>query len=180
MSGVEEHLVFVDCAGGPRDADIGCVLRRFFETAGVRPARDGYDAEVTAESWMFPAAAEAPSLARRSARAYAVRQGADVDTVAAIALCVSEAVTNVVVHAYREADEPGEVELEARKRDGYLCFYVRDQGQGLSPRVDSPGIGLGLPVIADSATSLEVRRPERGGTELVMRFDLTGSTGAAS
>jgi anti-sigma regulatory factor (Ser/Thr protein kinase) len=92
-----------------------------------------------------------------------------------VALCVSEAVTNVVVHAYRAADEPGEIELEARKPDGFLCIYVRDQGLGLSPRVDSPGIGLGLPVIADSATSLEVRRPESGGTELAMRFDLTGS-----
>ena len=33
-------------------------------------------------------------------------------TLAAIALCVSEAVTNVVVHAYRDAAEPGVVMVE--------------------------------------------------------------------
>src|SRR4029077_13132247 len=94
----------------------------------------------------------------------AAEHGADVDTVAAVALCVSEAVANVVVHAYREADRPGEVEVEARRPNGYLCLYVRDRGQGLAPRVDSPGLGLGLPLIADIATSIEVRRPDSGGT----------------
>ena len=43
----------------------------------------------------------------------------------------------------------------------------------MTPRLDSPGLGLGLPVIAETATSVEVRRPPAGGTELVMRFDLT-------
>jgi serine/threonine-protein kinase RsbW len=90
-----------------------------------------------------------------------------------VAPCVSEAVTNVVVHAYRDADQPGDVEIAAHKPDGYICIYVRDRGQGMTPRLDSPGLGLGLPVIADTATSVEVRRPPTGGTELVMRFDLT-------
>jgi serine/threonine-protein kinase RsbW len=131
---------------------------------------------MTAESWTLPAGLEAPSLARRVIRAYAARHGVHGD---ALALCVSEAVTNVVVHAYRDCDDPGEVEFEARTEDGYLCLYVRDQGVGFTPRVDSPGLGVGLPVIADSAMSIEVRRPESGGTELVMRFDLIDSTASA-
>jgi hypothetical protein len=36
-------------------------------------------------------------------------------------------------------------------------------------------VSVGLLVIADTATSLEVRQTEGGGTELAMRFDLTGS-----
>jgi anti-sigma regulatory factor (Ser/Thr protein kinase) len=53
---------------------------------------------MTAESWRFPAALEAPSLARRVIRAYAARHGVHGAALAAIALCVTEAVTNVVVH----------------------------------------------------------------------------------
>jgi|SRR5215210_696355 len=128
---------------------------------------------MTVESWTFPAALEAPGVARRLARSFAAKHGADGATLAAIALCVSEAVANVVVHAYRESKQPGDVEIEARRPDGYLCVYVRDRGQGMSPRIDSPGLGIGLTVIAQSATSLEVRRPPLGGTELAMRFDLT-------
>jgi anti-sigma regulatory factor (Ser/Thr protein kinase) len=128
---------------------------------------------VTAETWTLPARLEAPSVARRLARGFAAEHDADEDTVAAVALCVSEAVANVVVHAYRDADQPGDVEIEAHKPNGYLCVYVRDRGQGMTPRLDSPGLGLGLPVIAQSATALEVRRSPTGGTELAMRFDLT-------
>jgi len=134
---------------------------------------------VKVESWTIHAGLEAPSVARGLARRFAVEHDADEDTVDAVALCVSEAVANVVVHAYRDADQPGDVEIEAEKPDGYLCLYVRDRGQGMTPRVDSPGLGLGLPVIADSASSLEVRRPETGGTELVMRFDLTEAAATA-
>jgi serine/threonine-protein kinase RsbW len=135
-----------------------------------------------AESWTMSASPAAPGLARRLTRAYAARHGVEPDTLAAIALCVSEAVTNAVVHAYHQATEPGQVEVEVHKPDSYLCVYVRDQGQGLVPRVDSPGIGIGLPLISNTATSTEVRTPEHGDTEVVMRFDLsqTGGTPAAS
>lgn len=120
----------------------------------------------------FPAEAPAAALARRAAGEYAAGEGADPDTLAAIRLCVSEAVTNAVQHAYREQDEPGPVEVEARRPNGYLCLYVRDRGCGLAARSDSPGLGLGLPLISQTAAEVEVRAPAEGGTELVMRFDL--------
>jgi anti-sigma regulatory factor (Ser/Thr protein kinase) len=126
---------------------------------------------MTAERWTMSAGRKAPGLARQFAREYAGRQGADSGTVEAIALCVTEAVTNVVVHAYRDADQPGAVEVEIRRPDGYLCLYVRDDGVGLVPRVDSPGLGLGLPLISGTASSTEVRTLAGGGTEIVMRFD---------
>lgn len=122
--------------------------------------------------WTFTAEAPAPGQARAAARAYAAESGADADTLAAVALCVSEAVSNAVVHAYRNSERPGSVELELRRPNGYLCLLVRDHGCGLAPRTDSPGLGLGLPLIAESASSLEVRTPGDGGTEVRMRFDL--------
>ena len=122
--------------------------------------------------WTFTAEAPAPGQARAAARAYAAESGADADTLAAVALCVSEAVSNAVVHAYRNSEQPGSVEVEVRRPNGYLWLLVRDHGCGLAPRTDSPGLGLGLPLIAESASSLEVRTPGDGGTEVRMRFDL--------
>ncbi len=49
---------------------------------------------------------------------------------------------------------------------------MRDQGSGLAPRVDSPGLGLGLGLIAQVADSADVRAPESGGTEVLMRFNI--------
>jgi serine/threonine-protein kinase RsbW len=122
--------------------------------------------------WTFTAEPRAPSQARAAARAFAAESGADADTLAAVALCVSEAVSNVVVHAYRKSERPGSVEVEAKRPNGYLCLCVRDHGCGLAPRTDSPGLGLGLPLIAESASTVEVVTPGDGGTELRMRFDL--------
>jgi serine/threonine-protein kinase RsbW/stage II sporulation protein AB (anti-sigma F factor) len=120
----------------------------------------------------FPAEAPTAALARQAAGEFAADAGADADTLAAVRLCVSEAVSNAVQHAYREDDEPGPIEIRACRPNGYLCLYVRDRGRGLSPRRDSPGMGLGLPLIAQAASKVEVREPDDGGTEVVMRFDL--------
>jgi serine/threonine-protein kinase RsbW len=120
----------------------------------------------------FAAEAPAPGLARRAAGEFAADEGADADTLAAIRLCVSEAVTNAVVHAYRDDDEPGSIEVEARRPNGYLCLYVRDRGCGLGTRSDRQGLGLGLPLMTQTAADLDVRTPPDGGTEIVMRFDL--------
>ena len=129
--------------------------------------------------WTFTAEAPAPGKARAAARAFAAEEGADADTIAAIALCVSEAVSNAVVHAYRESERPGAIEVEVKRPNGYLCLRVRDHGCGLLPRVDSPGLGLGLPLIAESAASMEVLTPDEGGTEVRMRFDLRSAAHAA-
>jgi serine/threonine-protein kinase RsbW/stage II sporulation protein AB (anti-sigma F factor) len=121
--------------------------------------------------WSFPADLRAPAAAREVAREFAIARGADPDVVDAIALCVSEAVTNAVVHAYRNSARRGRVKLEAYEDDeGCLWFHVRDSGDGLSPRPDSPGLGLGLPIISQTATGMALRTPEEGGTEIVMQF----------
>jgi anti-sigma regulatory factor (Ser/Thr protein kinase) len=90
-----------------------------------------------------------------------------------IALAITEAATNVVLHAYRDHARPGKVTIEAESFDDYVCLYVRDEGSGLAPRVDSPGLGLGLGLIAQVADSADVRAPEDGGTEVVMRFNVS-------
>jgi serine/threonine-protein kinase RsbW len=115
-----------------------------------------------------------PARAREAVRAFAADQGADADTLAAVELCVSEAVNNAVLHAYRKLGRRGPIEVEVRRPDGYLCVYVRDRGSGFRRRSDSPGLGLGLPLISETAMELDVRTPRQGGTELLMRFELSG------
>ena len=115
-----------------------------------------------------------PHHAREAVRDFAAEQGADADTLAAIELCVSEAVNNAVVHAYRKLGRRGPVEVEARRPEGYLCVYVRDHGSGMRRRPDSPGLGLGLPLIHETAWELDVRPAREGGTEVLMRFELSG------
>jgi anti-sigma regulatory factor (Ser/Thr protein kinase) len=126
--------------------------------------------------WTFDAGdADTPQRARQAVRAFAADQGADVHTLAAVELCVSEAVSNAVVHAYRKLGGRGPVEVEARRPEGYLCIYVRDRGSGVRRRADSPGLGLGLPLIRQTALDLDVRRHSAGGTEVLMRFELSGT-----
>jgi serine/threonine-protein kinase RsbW len=132
---------------------------------------------IDAEAWDFGATREAPGLARHAVSDYAVNCGAHEDIVAPLALCVTEAVTNAVLHAYREADAPGRIRVRAECGDERIRVTVRDEGMGLAPRLDSPGLGLGLPLIAQMAHASEVRVPEDGGTEVCIRFNIAEGGG---
>jgi anti-sigma regulatory factor (Ser/Thr protein kinase) len=129
------------------------------------------------ERWVFRAIPQAAMEARRATRQLVERTGADPAALPSIALCVTEAVANVVTHAYRHEREPGEVELEATRPTGTLCVAVRDRGCGIAPREDSPGAGLGLGLISALASCVSIRPVAPRGTELVMRFDV-GERGA--
>jgi serine/threonine-protein kinase RsbW/stage II sporulation protein AB (anti-sigma F factor) len=56
---------------------------------------------------------------------------------------------------------------------------VTDRGRGIVPRPDSPGLGLGLPLIATLAESLELGTGNLEETEVRMTFDLGGPAAAA-
>jgi len=88
-----------------------------------------------------------------------------------VALAVSEAITNAVLHAYRGDGPAGPVRVVACAEHERLVVVVRDYGCGMSPNPDSPGLGLGLAVIGRLATELNIERPdEGGGTRLRMCF----------
>jgi stage II sporulation protein AB (anti-sigma F factor) len=100
-----------------------------------------------------------------------MRAGAQEAVREAARLAVSEAVSNVVVHSYRDIGE-GAFTLAVEWSGSELRVIVRDQGCGMAPRMDSPGAGLGLPLIASLADSFSVTAPPGGGTEVVMTFPL--------
>ena len=94
----------------------------------------------------------------------------------AIGVVVSEAVTNSVIHAYRDRDRPGDVHVSASlDRDG-VQISIADDGLGLRPRVDSPGVGLGMPLIADLADHVEISYADPG-TRIAAHFALMGPAG---
>jgi serine/threonine-protein kinase RsbW len=117
----------------------------------------------------YRARAEEIGRIRHDVRAHAREQGArDPD---AIALAVTEAVTNAVLHAYVDAPEPGEVEVVVKRLpDDRVEILVCDEGRGMRPRTDSPGLGLGLPLAATLADHFEVQARDGGGTRVRMAF----------
>ena len=117
----------------------------------------------------FPAQADQVRIARRAVEAFAREQGA-VDP-GGIALAVSEAVTNAVVHAYVDELRQGAVEVVAERHPGDgLEIHVCDEGRGMMPRSDSPGLGVGLPLVAKLAQRFRVESRPSGGTAVSMVF----------
>jgi serine/threonine-protein kinase RsbW len=87
-----------------------------------------------------------------------------------VALAVSEAASNVVMHAYRDAQGPGPLLVRAELMGEALEVEVRDHGVGMRPHMDSPGLGLGLPLIGTLASSVEVDTSSDRQTCVRMRF----------
>ena len=97
--------------------------------------------------------------------------GATAGQRADVALAVSEALTNVVMHAYVGRPGPGPMRVRADHTDHRLRVEVEDDGIGLGARHDSPGAGLGLALIASLATELELALGPGGkGTLVRMTF----------
>jgi len=121
-----------------------------------------------------PATAENIPLLRHAVSGFL--QGIEItgERASDVLLAVTEACTNVVQHAYRDAnvDQDPRIELTADRQDDVLLVAVRDLGHGFAPRVDSPGLGLGLHVIAALTRTVEIRPLTPSGTEVMMTFTL--------
>jgi anti-sigma regulatory factor (Ser/Thr protein kinase) len=108
--------------------------------------------------------------ARQAVVAFAERHG--LAAPADVALAVTEAVTNAIVHAYR-GGATGQVRVVACAQETGLLVVVRDYGCGMLPNPVSPGAGLGLAVIGAVAGDMNIERPdEGGGTRIRIRFKL--------
>ncbi len=118
----------------------------------------------------LPARAENVAVVRHAFGGLGDALDIDDQVLADVKLAVTEACTNVVVHAYPDGEGP--MEIAASISDGRLAIAVRDEGRGMLPRPDSPGLGLGLPLIATLSESLELGRAEDDRTEIRMTFRL--------
>jgi serine/threonine-protein kinase RsbW len=113
---------------------------------------------------------EATRDARRRVTAFAAENGADRRLQTDIALAVTEAVTNAIIHAYPPG-RAGRVQVAADVEGGDLEIVVSDDGEGFRPG-SSPGLGAGLSIIAEIAHQFGLRERDPNGVEIWMRFHL--------
>jgi anti-sigma regulatory factor (Ser/Thr protein kinase) len=93
----------------------------------------------------------------------------------AVGVVVSEAVANAIMHAYCGRPEPGRVRVRVAVDDACVEVAVSDDGVGMRPRTDSPGAGLGMPLMSGFADDVSVECSH--GTRLRARFALFGPAG---
>jgi serine/threonine-protein kinase RsbW len=121
---------------------------------------------------VLPARAANIAVVRHALGALGEALAVDEETLSNIRLAVTEACTNVVIHAYPDGQE-GALEVLATIRDEKLEVVIRDEGPGIGPRPGSPGLGLGLPLIASLTESVLLGRDADERTEVRMTFPLS-------
>jgi serine/threonine-protein kinase RsbW len=119
----------------------------------------------------MPARPEGVAVVRQALAGMADALDFDAAVLADMKMAVSEACTNVVVHAYE--GEAGTLEVEMHAGENGLTIVVRDHGAGIQPRParsEPPALGLGLPLIAALSDAFELRGSTGMGTEVRMMF----------
>ena len=128
------------------------------------------------------ARAEGVGVVRQALAGMADALAFDAAVLSDMKMAVTEACTNVVVHAYEE--EAGQLEVQMLAGEEDLTIVVRDHGSGIQPkptRDGPPALGLGLPLIAALSDAFELRGTAGRGTEVRMTFafDRDGDPAAA-
>jgi anti-sigma regulatory factor (Ser/Thr protein kinase) len=130
--------------------------------------------------WLrVPARPENVAIARQALAGLCEALPTSPKVLADVKLAVTEACTNCVVHAYPNGlGEDAVFEVEADPGEDELLVIVRDYGRGISPNTESPGLGLGLPLIAALSRTVEFRGGNAvTGTEVIMSFGLDEDLG---
>ncbi len=119
----------------------------------------------------LPVRPESVGIGRRAAAQFAEETGCDGTAQWRVRLSVSEALSNVVLHAHPpDEEEQHHLVLLAESDDGAVHITISDDGSGLRARSDSPGMGLGLSLIAGSCDELALDAGHDGGTIVRMTF----------
>ena len=131
-------------------------------------ALSSVDAELT-----LPSEPRSVATARNAMSELARRVGASAEDVR---LAVSEAVANAVLHGYR-GRRPGTIAVSGKLERGRLLIKVADDGIGMTPNLDSKGLGLGLSVISKLAADVRFISSQEG-TTVAMTFETDGAGGS--
>ena len=133
--------------------------------------------EINQMSIKFPSRSSNEAFARQAIAAFAAQLDPTIDEINDIKTAVSEAVTNCIVHAYR--NEMGYITLGAKLYDtGEIQITVRDKGFGI-PDVqqarqpmfttgDAGRSGMGFTIMESFMDKLKVRSREGIGTQVTM------------
>lgn len=123
---------------------------------------------------VLPAKSENVAVIRHALAGLAEQIGMDEPSLADLKTVVTEACTNVVVHAYQ--GQPGPLGVEAMPDSSGLTVVVRDEGGGIRPQADAErdSLRLGLSLIAALSSSFSISGGLDRGTEVTMRVPLQG------
>lgn len=116
-------------------------------------------------------------FARNVAAAFLLQYDPTVEEIADIKTAVSEAVTNAVVHGYRE--KIGMVVMELFEKDGIISVVIEDRGCGIddvkramqplfTTHAEEEQSGMGFTVMEMFMDSVEVTSEKDVGTKIVM------------
>jgi stage II sporulation protein AB (anti-sigma F factor) len=94
----------------------------------------------------------------------------DADVIERMRLAVTEAVANVVVHAYRFGERGG-IDLRADCFEDRVDVVVGDAGIGMAYDPDGAGLGLGLSLIGAMADRVDLNT-SGPGVRITMCFSL--------
>lgn len=128
--------------------------------------------------WSGPAAPALVGQTRHAVAGVAAGGGVTGARLDDIRICVSEAVSNAVMHAFRGDQATGTISVSAQLSPEAFTVVVKDDGIGFAPRSDSPGLGMGLAMIATLADTMSITTAAGGGTEVMVTFDLARSPAA--
>jgi anti-sigma regulatory factor (Ser/Thr protein kinase) len=107
---------------------------------------------------------------RRALAEMAAAAGAPDWQLDGIRLAASEALTNVVLHAYPA--RAGEIHVTAGVAGNEFWVLIADDGRGIKAGPQSDGLGLGLALITQLTDDFAIAERSSGGTELQLRFVL--------
>lgn len=126
---------------------------------------------------VFPSLSENERLARVAVGGFISPKNPRIDELNELKTAVSEAVTNCIVHAYR--DTVGLIELTAKLTDDGVYIKIRDRGCGIedvkqameplfTTLPDEERSGLGFSVMESFTDSITVKSKKGSGTTVVM------------
>lgn len=122
----------------------------------------------------FDAVPHSVRQVRETVAAFAERHGVAGDGVDDIRTAVSEAATNVVMHAYDRSDA-GRFAVLAAVDGEQLLVVIDDDGCGLAAASENAGLGIGLRVMEAMAEQARFATRHCGGSTVQLRFRLASA-----
>ncbi len=133
----------------------------------------------------FPALSRNESLSRSAAASFAMQCDPTVEETAAVKTAVSEAVTNAIVHGYRNSK--GNIEMILQLYEGNLLkITIRDRGCGIpdikaamepefsTAPPEEERSGLGFTVMESFMDKVRVRSSKGKGTAVTLEKTIIG------
>ena len=125
--------------------------------------------ELAFVSGSLPAVASSVTVLRHTMTRFALAHGFRARDADRIGLAVTEAASNVVLHAY--AGEPtGALGYIADVAEDDLQVVITDEGRGIRKEHESDGLGVGLATIAQMSSDFGIYARDPRGLEVWMRF----------